>query len=181
MSRISASRISLLLTGPIPVALIALQGAVTIALEGGGRGSHTHHLFLLLVLAENVTALCWRRRHPVLALAGVMLTFVLVDSWPTTLPAVLLALVTVFLTAPRRSALIVGLVTASLIVATPVVHGDLGAGAQPRPPHSLPASRTSQNSGYQAGQARTRVAMCPLKQRLGSARDLIGVAEGCGT
>ena len=81
----------------------------------------------MLVLAENVGALCFRGRHSVLALAGIMLTFVVVDSWPTTLPGVLVALVAVLLTGRRRTTLIAGMATAILIAATPAIHGDRGS------------------------------------------------------
>jgi len=101
-SAAARARIARLTCGPVPVALVALQGLLTIALTGAAGRGYTHRLLLTVVLAENVVALLLRHRHPVLALTAISLTYAIVDYLPTTLPALLLALITVLVLEDRR-------------------------------------------------------------------------------
>ena len=85
-----------------PVVVIALYGALWIALHaGGGRGS-THTFFQSLALAEAVLALLLRRRKPVGAFAGVLVAYALFSLDPLLLPAVLFGLLTVAAERDRR-------------------------------------------------------------------------------
>ena len=60
------SNIARLTCGPVPVALVASQGLLTITLTGAAGRGYTHRLLLTVVLAENVVALLLRHRHPLL-------------------------------------------------------------------------------------------------------------------
>lgn len=113
-----------LITGPIPVALIAVQGVLTIAFTGANGRGYTHRLLLTLVLVENVGALLLRRRHPLLALAALSLVYAIVDYPLTTLPAVLLALLTVLVTRDRRTGRLSVIIAAAVLSATLAIHGD---------------------------------------------------------
>jgi hypothetical protein len=65
-----------------PVVMIALYGALWIALHtAGGRGS-THTLFQSLALAETLVALFLRGRKPVGALAGILAVYLLFQLDP---------------------------------------------------------------------------------------------------
>ena len=87
-----------------PVVVIALYGALWIALHaGGGRGS-THTLFQSLALAEATVALLMRRRKPVGALAGILAVYALFSLDPLLLPALLFALLTVATERDKRTA-----------------------------------------------------------------------------
>ena len=97
------ARMARLISGPVPVALVAFLGLLTIALTGAAGRGYTHRLLLTAVLAENVGALFLRNRHPLLALSGVALTYAIVDYLPTTLPALLVALLTALVTEDRRT------------------------------------------------------------------------------
>jgi hypothetical protein len=107
------------------VALVALQGLLTIALTGAGGRGYTHRLLLSLVLAENIVALLLRQRHPLLSLTAISLTYAIVDYLPTTLPALLLALLTVQIPADRRISRRAVIIAASVLIAAPAVHGHL--------------------------------------------------------
>ena len=105
-----------------PVAVIAVYGALWIALHaGGGRGS-THTLFQSLALAESLLALLLRGRKPVGALAGILGVYLLFQLDPLLLPAVLLALLTVAVMRDRRAAAIAAVVTATAIAASPYLY-----------------------------------------------------------
>jgi hypothetical protein len=107
-----------------PVVVIALYGAIWIALHaGGGRGS-THTFFQSLALAETVVALLLRRRKPVGALAGILAVYLVFALDPLLLPAVLFALLTVAAGRDRRTAAVTGAVTAAALAASPYIHGD---------------------------------------------------------
>jgi hypothetical protein len=107
-----------------PVVVIALYGALWIALHaGGGRGS-AHTLFQSLALAETVLALLLRRRKPVGALAGILAAYLLFDLGPLLLPAVLLALLTVAVIRDHRTVAVAAAAIAAVIAATPYIHHD---------------------------------------------------------
>jgi hypothetical protein len=77
------------------------------------------------VLAENVVALLSRHRHPLLALAAISLTYATVDYLPTTLPALLLALLTVRIPADSRIGRVAVGIAAVVLIASPAIHGDV--------------------------------------------------------
>jgi hypothetical protein len=124
-SAAARARIARLISGPIPVALAALQGLLTIALAGPAGRGYTHRLLLTVVLAENVVALLSRHRHPLLALAAISLTYATVDYLPTTLPALLLALLTVRIPADSRIGRVAVGIAAVVLIASPAIHGDV--------------------------------------------------------
>ena len=107
-----------------PVVVIAVCGAVWIALHAaGGRGS-THTLFQSLALAEATLALLLRARKPVIALAGILAVYLLFSLDPLLLPAVLFALLTVAARRDHRTTVIAACTTAAVIAAEPYIHGD---------------------------------------------------------
>ena len=107
-----------------PVVVIAVYGAVWIALHAaGGRGS-THTLFQSLALAEATLALLLRARKPVVALAGILAVYLVFSLDPLLLPAVLFALLTVAATRDHRTTVIAAITTAALIAAAPYIRGD---------------------------------------------------------
>ncbi len=111
-----------------PVVLVALYGAVWIALHASQGRGYTHTLFQSLALAENVVALLLRRRKPIGALAGILAVHTLVDLEPTTLLPVLLALLTVVTARERRAVATATVATVVVVVvvvvAMPYLHGD---------------------------------------------------------
>lgn len=117
-----------------PVVVIALYGALWIALHaGGGRGS-THTFFQSLALAETVAALLLRRRKPVGALAGIVAVYLVFALDPLLLPAVLFALLTVAAERDSRTAVVAAAAAAAATVAWPYVGGRAVSFAG----HSLP-------------------------------------------
>jgi len=117
-----------------PVVVIALYGALWIALHaGGGRGS-THTFLQGLALAEAVVALLLRRRKPVGAFAGVLVVYALFSLDPLLLPAVLFGLLTVAAERDRRTAAIAAAAAAAAIAVWP----DIGRHAVSFAGHSLP-------------------------------------------
>ena len=110
-----------------PVVLIAMYGALWIALHAkGGRGS-THALFQSLALAETVVALLLRRRKPVGALAGTLAVYMLFELDPLLLPAVLFALFTVATIRDHRTVAIAAAATAAGTALWPYIHGHAGS------------------------------------------------------
>jgi hypothetical protein len=106
-----------------PVVVLALYGALWIALHArGGRGS-AHTMFQSLALAEATLALLLRRRKPAGALAGILAVYLLFALDPLLLPAVLFALLTVAVERGRRTAVIAAAATAAAAVAWPYVDG----------------------------------------------------------
>ena len=117
-----------------PVVVIALYGALWIALHaGGGRGS-THTLFQSLALAEATLALLMRRRKPVGALAGILAVYALFSLDSLLLPAVLPALLTVATERDKRTAAVAAAATAVAIAVWP----DIGRHAVSFVGYSLP-------------------------------------------
>jgi len=107
-----------------PVLPIALFGAVWIALHAtAGRGG-THTLFQVLALTECTIALLLRGRKPVGTLAGILVVYALVDLDTIMILAVLLAVATVADRRERRTAAVATLMTASVVVVMPFLHGD---------------------------------------------------------
>jgi hypothetical protein len=107
-----------------PVAVIALYGALWIAVHtGGGRGS-AHTLWQGLALAESVLALLLRGRKPAGALAGILAVYLLTDLDPLLLPGVLLALLAVATIRDHRAVSLAATATAAALAATPYIHGD---------------------------------------------------------
>jgi len=107
-----------------PVVVIAVYGALWIALHaGGGRGS-THTFFQCLALAETVLALLLRKRKPVGALAGILAAYLLFALDPLLLPAVLFALLTVAVARDHRTAAAAAAATTAALAAAPYLRGD---------------------------------------------------------
>ena len=117
-----------------PVAVIALYGALWIALHAGGGRGPAHTFFQSLALAEAAVALLLRRRKPVGAFAGVLVAYALFSLDPLLLPAVLFALLTVAAERDHRTAAIAAAAAAAAIAVWPDIgrHGVSFAG------HSLP-------------------------------------------
>jgi hypothetical protein len=107
-----------------PVVVIALYGALWIALHAGGRSGVQHTLWQSLALAETVLALLLRRRKPVGALAGILAVYLLFELDPLLLPAVLFALLTVATVRNPRTVAVAATVTATVIAAMPYIRGD---------------------------------------------------------
>ena len=63
-AQLPRARMARLISGPVPLALVAFQGLVTIALTGTAGRGYIHRLLLTVVLAENIGALSLRNRHP---------------------------------------------------------------------------------------------------------------------
>jgi len=106
-----------------PVILIAVSGALWIALHAGGGRSSEHTLWQSVALTGTLLALLIRERKPVGALAGILVAYLAFDLDPLLLPAVLLALLTVAATGNRRTAAVAAAATAA-VAAMPYIHGD---------------------------------------------------------
>jgi hypothetical protein len=107
-----------------PVVVIALYGALWIALHAGdGRGS-AHTLWQSLAFAEAVLTLLLRRRKPAGALAGILAVYLLTDLGPLLLPTVLFALLTVAAIRDHRTVALATTAAVTVIAATPYLHGD---------------------------------------------------------
>jgi hypothetical protein len=124
-SATTRARFARLIGGPLPVTLVALQGLLTIALAGAAGRGYTHRLLLTAVLTENVGALLLRRHHPLLSLTVISLAYAIVDYPPTTLPTLLLAILTVRIQEDSRMGRVAAGIAAVVLIATPAIHGDL--------------------------------------------------------
>jgi hypothetical protein len=107
-----------------PVVPIALFGAVWIALHAAGGRGGTHTLFQVLALAECTIALLLRGRKPVGALAGIAVVYALTDLETMMILPVLLAVTNAADQRGWRTAATATLVTAAVVAATPLLHGD---------------------------------------------------------
>jgi len=154
-----------------PVVVIAAYGALWIALHAGNGRNSAHTFWQSLALAETVLALLLRRRKPIGALAGVLAAYLLFSLDPLLLPAVLLALFTVATIRDHRTVAIGATGTATVLAATPYIHGDAvsftgyslprlaAAGAAVAAGTCLPARRNrramnpAERSGERAGAA----------------------------
>jgi hypothetical protein len=96
-----------------PVAVIALYGALWIALHASENRGFTHAIFQSLALIENTVALLFRRLKPMGALLSIVAVFAIVNLEATTLLPVLLALLTVAILSKPRT--IVVAVTATIL------------------------------------------------------------------
>jgi len=107
-----------------PVVVIAVYGALWIALHAkGGRGS-PHTFFQGLALAETTLALLLRRRKPTGALAGILAVYLLFALDPLLLPAVLFALFTVAAVRDYRTTAIAAATTMAALAVMPYLRGD---------------------------------------------------------
>ena len=107
-----------------PVVPIALFGGVWIALHATAGRVGTHTLFQVLALAESTVALLLRGRKPAGALVGILVVYALADLDTIMILPVLLAVATVADRRERRIAAASMLVTALVVAAMPVLHGD---------------------------------------------------------
>jgi hypothetical protein len=107
-----------------PVLPIALFGAAWIVLHAGAGRAGTHTLFQVLALAECTIALLLRGRKPLGALASILVMYALADLDTILILPVLLAVATVADRRERPTAAAATLITASVVVAMPFLHGD---------------------------------------------------------
>ena len=108
-----------------PVGLIVVFGALMIALSASKARGYTHLLLLSLTLTENAVALLFRRRHPVGALAGVLIVYAIFNFQLTSLLPTMLALLNVAMLRSGRTLAIATVATALVMIARPCVQGDL--------------------------------------------------------
>jgi hypothetical protein len=106
------------------VAVIALYGALWIALHTGSGRASAHTLWQSLALTETLVALLLRHRKPAGALAGILAAYLILDLDPLLLPGVLVALFTVAATRHRTTLVLAATATAVVIAAIPYLHGD---------------------------------------------------------
>ena len=107
-----------------PAAVVAVYGALWIALHTGGGRQSAHTLFQSLALAECVLALLLRRRKPAGALAGILAAYLLFSLDPLLLPAVLFALCTVAAARDNRTTAVAAAVTALALATGPSIRGE---------------------------------------------------------
>lgn len=107
-----------------PVVPLALFGGVWIALHATAGRAGTHTPFQVLALAEATAALLLRGRKPAAALAGILVVYALADLDTIMILPVLVAVATVADRRGPRAAAAAMLVTALVVAAMPVVHGD---------------------------------------------------------
>jgi hypothetical protein len=101
------------------VTLVAAWGIAWIACHTSSD-AYAHVLFQTLALAESVIALLLRRRKPVGALIGILVTYFAFQLDPLLLPALLIALFTVATLTERRPALLATAATATTVAALPL-------------------------------------------------------------
>jgi hypothetical protein len=106
------------------VAVIAVYGALWIALHTGGGRQSAHTFFQSLALAECILALLLRRRKPVGALAGILAAYVLFSLDPLLLPAVLFAMFTVAAARDNRTIAAAATMTALALTTGPYIRGE---------------------------------------------------------
>jgi hypothetical protein len=90
---------------------------------GAGRAG-IHTLFQVVALAEGTIALLLRGRKPVGALAGIIVMYALTDLDTIMILPVMLAVASVADQRGWRAAVAATLLTALVVAATPLVHGD---------------------------------------------------------
>ena len=152
-----------------PVVVIAVYGALWIALHAGGGRSSTHTLFQSLALAEATLALLLRRRKPVGALAGILAVYAVFSLDPLLLPAVLFALLTVAMERGQRTAAVAAAATAAAIAVWPDVAGravSLAGYSLPR----LAAAGAAAAAGTYLRARRNRRAASPAERPAGQSR-----------
>lgn len=107
-----------------PVFPVVLFGAAWIVMQTGAGRSGTHTLFQALALAECTIALLLRGRKPVGALAGIVVVYALVDLDAIMILPVLFAVATAADRRGWRAAAAPTLLTALVVAAMPLAHGD---------------------------------------------------------
>jgi hypothetical protein len=107
-----------------PVALVALYGGSWIALHASPGRGQVHTWFQGLALAENLIALLLRHRKPVGAFVSILAVYLIVDLDPTTLPPLLVALLTIATLGDRRTVALASAAAAVVVIAMPYVHSD---------------------------------------------------------
>jgi len=107
-----------------PVVLVALFGAVWIVVHATAGRAGAHTLFQALALAEGTTALLLRSRKPVGTLAGIVAVYALADLDTIMILPVLLAVATVADRRGPRTTAAATLLTATVVAAMPLLHGD---------------------------------------------------------
>ena len=107
-----------------PVLPMALFGAAWIVLQARAGRAGIHTLFQVLALAECTIALLLRGRKPLGALASILVMYALADLRTILILPVLLAVANVADRRESRTAAVATLITASVVVAMPFVHGD---------------------------------------------------------
>jgi hypothetical protein len=95
-----------------------------IGLDAGRARGYTHLVLLSLTLIESSVALLFRRRHPVGALAGVLVVYAVFQVPPTMVLPVLVALFTVATLRTGRDLVLAILGTAAVVIGRPYVDGD---------------------------------------------------------
>ena len=108
----------------VPVLPITLFGAAWIALHASAGRAGAHTLFQALALTECTIALLLRGRKPLGTLAAILVMYALADLDAILILPVLLAVATVADRPERRTAAAATLITASVVVAMPFLHGD---------------------------------------------------------
>jgi hypothetical protein len=107
-----------------PVILVTGYGASWIALHASAGRGQVHTLLQALALAENAAALLLRRRKPTGALLSILAIYLLVDLEPTTLPPLLLALLTVADRGARRRVIAATTLTCAVVLGMPYLHSE---------------------------------------------------------
>jgi hypothetical protein len=102
-----------------PVLFVAAWGVAWIGFHASEH-AYVHLLFQTLALAESASALLLRRRKPVGALAGILITYLAFQLDPLLLPPLLIALFTVATFRERRTVLFATAATATTVVALPL-------------------------------------------------------------
>jgi ABC-2 type transport system ATP-binding protein len=110
--------------GFAPVVAFLAAGAAIIPFEAGSTRHSTHLVWITIVVAESAAALLLRRQHPRAALAGILAAYAVFDFPPISLPAALLALLTLATVSVRRTTLAATVASWTVFLATPIVHGD---------------------------------------------------------
>jgi hypothetical protein len=107
-----------------PIVAVVLVGVVAIGLNAGKARGYTHLILLSLTVVESAVALLFRRRHPVIALVGVLAVYAVFQVPPAMVLPVLVALLTVTTDRPGRVAALASLGTAAVVIGRPYVDGD---------------------------------------------------------
>ena len=106
-----------------PVLPIVLFGVAWIALHASAGRAGAHTLFQSLALVECTIALVLRGRKPLGALASILVMYALADLDTILILPVLFAMATVADRREPRTAAAATLITASVVVAMPFLHG----------------------------------------------------------
>jgi hypothetical protein len=102
-------------------------GAAWIVLHARPGRAGTHTLFQAVALAECTIALLLRGRKPLGALASILIMYAVTGLDTLLIVPVLFAVATVADRRERRTAAVAALITASVVVAMPLLQGDKGS------------------------------------------------------